>query len=171
MFQSNRESPWWIKPRTGRNKKIVIRHFHLIDEQMRGNDKLFSIELAFILLAYWNIEVSGEYCTKEIGLDLEWGKLLQIDLLIMSFTLRFGFYLYKFRTLDKGYTLNYSSNKTSTTCFNNPVNRSIFGSDKSQLTSKVDCPSSDALSDGKIYCHTSIRIHRLFARFPWGSEA
>ena len=33
-------------------KKIVIRHFHIIDEQMRGNDKLLSIELAFILLAY-----------------------------------------------------------------------------------------------------------------------
>ena len=33
-------------------KKIVIRHFRIINEQMRGNDKLLSIELAFILLAY-----------------------------------------------------------------------------------------------------------------------
>ena len=112
MFSSNRESPWQIKPRTERSKKNVMWHFHIIDEQMRGNDKLFSIELAFILLAYWNIEVSGEYCTKEIGLDLEWGKLLQILLIVVYFAL---WVLPVLRMLDKGYTLDYSSNKN----FNN----------------------------------------------------
>ena len=107
MFSSNRESPWQIKPRTERNKKNAIQHFHIIDEQMQGNDKLFSIELAFILLAYWNIEVSGEYCMKEIGLDLEWGILLQIDLLIVVY---FALWVLPVLcTLDKGHTLDYSN--------------------------------------------------------------
>ena len=46
------------KPRTGRNKKLVIRHFDVIDEEMRRNDELSSIELARILLARCDIEVS-----------------------------------------------------------------------------------------------------------------
>ena len=82
---------------------------------MRGNDKLFSIEVAFILLGH--IETSKcqaiEYCTKEIGLDLEWDKLLKINLLIVVY---FALWVLPvLRTLDKGYTLDYSSNKN----FNN----------------------------------------------------
>ena len=117
---------------------------------MRGNDKLFSIELAFILLGH--IETS-KYCTKEIGLDLEWDKLLKIDLLIVVY---FALWVLPvLRTLDKGNTLDYSSNKNFNNLFNNPVNRNLLGSDKSRLTSKVDCLPSDALSNGKTYRHTS----------------
>lgn len=46
------------KPRAGRNKKLVIRHFDIIDEEMRRKDELSSIELAHILLARCDIEVS-----------------------------------------------------------------------------------------------------------------
>ena len=45
-------------PRSGRNKKLVIRHFDVIDEEMRRNDELSSIELARILLARYDIKVS-----------------------------------------------------------------------------------------------------------------
>ena len=86
--------------------------------------------------------MSGEYCTKEIGLDLEWDNLLQIDLLIVVY----------FPIVQI---------KTSSTCFNNPVNRNLSGSDKSRLTPKVDCLPSDALSNGKLYRHRALRSLRI----------
>ena len=68
--------------------------------------------------------------------------------------MRFGFYLYFARSI-KETCLTILQIKTSTTYFNNPVNRNLLGSDKSRLTSKVDCLPSDALSNGKTYRHTS----------------
>ena len=80
-------------------------------------------------------------------------ELLKIDLLIVVY---FALWVLPvLRTLDKGYTLGYSSNKNFNNLFNNPVNRNLLGSDKSRLTSKVDCLPSDALSNGKTYRHTS----------------
>ena len=64
----------------------------------------------------WHIETSKcqAYCTKEIGLDLEWGKLLQILLIVVYFVL---WVLPVLHTLDKGYTLDYSSNKNFSNLF------------------------------------------------------
>ena len=52
---------------------------------------------------------------KEIGLDLEWDKLLKIDLLIVVY-----FVLWVppvLDTLDNGYMLKYSSNKNFNSLF------------------------------------------------------
>ena len=93
---------------------------------------------------------------KEIGLELEWDKLLQIDLLtiiVVYFALWVPPVLHM---LDKGYMLKYSSNKIfNIACFNNPVNRNLLGSNKFRLTSKVDHLPLDAMLDGKIYHYTS----------------
>ena len=51
-----RNVPWL---REGRNPKFVIRQFDVIDEEMKKNDELSSIELQRILLACCNITVSG----------------------------------------------------------------------------------------------------------------
>ena len=54
---------------------------------------------------------------KEIGLDLEWDKLLQIDLLTIIVVYFVLWVPPVLRTLDKGYTLKYSSNKNFNSLF------------------------------------------------------
>ena len=52
---------------------------------------------------------------KEIGLDLEWDKLLQIDLFIVVY---FALWVLPVLcTLDKGHMLDYSSNKNLNNLF------------------------------------------------------
>ena len=50
-----RNVPWLCK---GRNPKLVIRQFDVIDEEMKKNDELSLVELQRILLACCNITVS-----------------------------------------------------------------------------------------------------------------
>ena len=58
LSRFNQTGSLYDKPRSGRTKKLVIRHFDIIDEEMRRNDELSSVELAGILLARCNIDVS-----------------------------------------------------------------------------------------------------------------
>ena len=51
-----RNVPWLRK---GRNPKLVIQQFDVIDEEMKKNDELSSVELQRILLACCNITVSA----------------------------------------------------------------------------------------------------------------
>ena len=44
--------------RKGQNPKLVIRQFDVIDEDMKKNEELSSVELQRILLACFNITVS-----------------------------------------------------------------------------------------------------------------
>ena len=70
---------------------------------MRGDDKLFLIELDFIVLARWDIEVSLRIVRrvwKKSGWT--WSGIIVV--------IYFTFWVLH-RTLKKGYTLNYSSNK------------------------------------------------------------
>ena len=48
------------RPRTQRTKsELVIRHFDIIDEKMKKNDELSSVELQRIFLERCNITVSA----------------------------------------------------------------------------------------------------------------
>ena len=49
-----RNVPWLRK---GQNSKLVIRQFDVIDDEMKKNDELSSVELQIILLACCNITV------------------------------------------------------------------------------------------------------------------
>ena len=59
----------------GRNPKFVIRQFDVIDEEMKKNDELSSIELQRILLAYCNITVSGTCYRILSGTRSQWNAL------------------------------------------------------------------------------------------------
>ena len=70
-----RNVPWLCK---GRNPKLVIRQFDVIDEEMKKNDELSSIELQRILLACCNITVSTRVISSQWNalLRSQWNALL-----------------------------------------------------------------------------------------------
>ena len=59
------------KQRTGRHRKLVLQHFDIIDEEMRRNDELSSIELARILRTRCDVDVSPR-TVRQVRKKLGW---------------------------------------------------------------------------------------------------
>ena len=60
LSRFKRTGSLYDRPRKGRNPILVIRHFDVIDEEMKKNDELSSLELQRILLERCNITVSAQ---------------------------------------------------------------------------------------------------------------
>lgn len=60
LSRFKRTGSLYNRPRKGRNPKLGIRQFDVIDEEMKKNDELYSVELQRILLARCNITVSAQ---------------------------------------------------------------------------------------------------------------
>ena len=59
LSRFKRTGSLYDRARKGRNPKLVTRHFDVIDEEMKKNDELSSVDLQRILLARCNITVSA----------------------------------------------------------------------------------------------------------------
>ena len=80
LSRFKRTGSLYDRPRKGRNPILVIRHFDVIDEEMKKNDELSSLELQRILLARCNITVSAHKASaKKTRMDLERDQVLPTD--------------------------------------------------------------------------------------------
>ena len=81
LSRFKRTGSLYDRPRKGRNPILVIRHFDVIDEEIKKNDELSSLELQRILLARCNISLCTNHkaSAKKTRMDLERDQVLPTD--------------------------------------------------------------------------------------------